>query len=661
MGIRLRDRLLEHYGSEESALEAIQKGDVADLLKVISERQAVSLAQFACGMTYGVSPADFLATEEAFQIYQRLISRISRYAHTEYARRKVMIFFPTANRDLLMEWRRLADSAIRNAQALEGSGIGSLLTKVRPLKKRSSERVRNRAVVVSSTADLEKMKARGLDRLIDLHLVEDIRELKDIVTGYDHVCVLGDGLDFPMAEIEHADSVSDWYLVPEAVLCFYTDNLDVLEPAIKAAMLLESSAIIRFDGLVELDKLIRRLDDCDDPETRRLSSIIERLESSTEEALSWANSELARRIRSSSITLDGGDVLQALSRGSGVREIFESRMKETFSEVLVEAKGQAASNLDLTELESTYLDDVFPSEVQYPLDIDRQSLIQFLFELRRKLEARRLLSRRELARELSDKKEIFERIVSELLEFDVSYMLGSFGRTEGLFMPGFVEETALWFEDGKNLFIEDAEPVSYSVGETGLTEHSERVVILSGVNSGGKTSLIELIAEIVILAHMGMPVPAISCNFCIFEEMYYFGKSKGTLSAGAFESAMRKFSMVETDKKKLVLADELEAITEPGASAKIIGCMLDELNRRDSVSVFVSHLAEEIVRFVETPVRVDGIEAEGLDSNNNLIVRRSPRYNYLAKSTPELILDRLVRTTEGSEQEFYKRLLGKFE
>ncbi len=63
---------------------------------------------------------------------------------------------------------------------------------------------------------------------------------------------------------------------------------------------------------------------------------------------------------------------------------------------------------------------------------------------------------------------------------------------------------------------------------------------------------------------------------------------------------------------------------------------------------------------METPVRVDGIEAEGLDENNNLRVCRSPRYNYLAKSTPELILDRLVRSTKGPEREFYARLLAKF-
>jgi dsDNA-specific endonuclease/ATPase MutS2 len=227
-------------------------------------------------------------------------------------------------------------------------------------------------------------------------------------------------------------------------------------------------------------------------------------------------------------------------------------------------------------------------------------------------------------------------------------------------MPEIVDEPSLCFSNGINLNLEKAEPVSYALGRTGSSEFQERTVLLSGVNSGGKTTLLDLLAQIVILAHMGMPVPAQNCKLCIYEELYYFSKSRGTLSAGAFETAMRKFALVENSLRKIVLADELEAITEPGASARIIACMLDELNRLGSVAVFVSHLAEEVKRFAETPVRVDGIEASGLDGDNNLIVRRTPRFNYLARSTPELILDRLVRTTSGPEKEFYSRLLAKF-
>jgi dsDNA-specific endonuclease/ATPase MutS2 len=58
---------------------------------------------------------------------------------------------------------------------------------------------------------------------------------------------------------------------------------------------------------------------------------------------------------------------------------------------------------------------------------------------------------------------------------------------------------------------------------------------------------------------------------------------------------------------------------------------------------------------------VDGIEAKGLDNELNLIVDRNPVYNHIAKSTPELIVERLFRSGGEVEREFYSRLKNKFE
>lgn len=62
----------------------------------------------------------------------------------------------------------------------------------------------------------------------------------------------------------------------------------------------------------------------------------------------------------------------------------------------------------------------------------------------------------------------------------------------------------------------------------------------------------------------------------------------------------------------------------------------------------------------ECNIRVDGIEAEGLDAELNLVVDRNPRYNYIARSTPELIVERLARRTEGNQKIFYEKLRNKF-
>jgi hypothetical protein len=656
VGSRIRERLLEQYGDEEKALQAVLNADVAGLCRALSERQALLLVQYAKGLEYAVTPEQFLATDEATRIQQTLISHLASYAHTEYARLKIGTLFASSSAQLLAENRKIARAAALAAEKMKGQGMEELLKKIRPLREKAAARVRERAVAATSAEAFQRLKARGLDRLIDLHLAESPAELMDLARSYSHVCLVGEEMEGP-TEVELAESLDEWYLVPEAVLGFYVDNLECLRAAAQAARKLQDAGVIGFAGWESLQKLLAKLNESEDHEGERLERMAARLGVCVGEAATWANEELKSKIEKSSLTLGGTDLLLVMSRGEGVRELLEVQMKSVFAQVLKEAKARAASELELQGAEAVWLDEIFLAEVCYPLELDRQALRSFEQELRSRREGRGLKARRENARGLQDKRNEAAALVHSLMEFDYAYALGQFALAENLTFPEIAEAPCLSFAEGRHLFLDRPDPVSYSLGSA---DHAEKVALLSGVNSGGKTTLLDLISQIVILAHMGLPVPARACRLSLFEEFYYFSKSRGTLSAGAFETAMKKFAVVENEKRKLVLADELEAITEPGASARIIACMLDELNRRGCVAVFVSHLAEDVRRFVETPVRVDGIEAEGLDENNNLRVCRSPRYNYLAKSTPELILDRLVRSTKGPEREFYARLLAKF-
>ena len=637
-------------------MQAILNADVAGLCMALSERQALLLVQHARGLRYGVTPEQFLATDEAARVQQTLISRLAGYAYTEYARQKIGTLFASSCAQLLAENRKTALDAQKAAEKMQGQGLEELLKKIRPLREKAAARIRERAVAATSAEAFSRLKARGLDSLIDLHFAQSPAELMDLANSYSHVSLVGEEMEGP-EETELAESLEEWYLVPEAVLGFYKDNLECLLAAAQAAGRLQDAGVAGFAGWESLNKLLTRLNESGDQEGERLERLAARLGGCVNEAASWANLELKSKIEKSSLTLGGTDLLLVMSRGEGVRELLEVQMKSVFAEVLREAKARAASELELQGAEAVWLDEIFSAEVSYPLELDRQALRSFEQELRSRREGRGLKARRENARGLQDKRDEATALVHALMEFDFTYALGRFALQENLAFPEITEEACLSFAEGRHLFLDRPDPVSYSLGEK---EHPEKVALLSGVNSGGKTSLLDLVAQIVILAHMGLPVPARECRLSLFEEMYYFSKSRGTLSAGAFETAMKKFAVVENEKRKIVLADELEAITEPGASARIIACMLDELNRRGCVAVFVSHLAEDVRRYVETPVRVDGIEAEGLDENNNLRVCRSPRYNYLAKSTPELILDRLVRSTKGPERDFYARLLAKF-
>ena len=77
--------------------------------------------------------------------------------------------------------------------------------------------------------------------------------------------------------------------------------------------------------------------------------------------------------------------------------------------------------------------------------------------------------------------------------------------------------------------------------------------------------------------------------------------------------------------------------------------------------VLVTHLAPAILaEMPDKDVRIDGIEAQGLDENMELIVDRTPKRNYLARSTPELIVKRLIERSDGDSKSIFKDILKMF-
>jgi dsDNA-specific endonuclease/ATPase MutS2 len=255
-------------------------------------------------------------------------------------------------------------------------------------------------------------------------------------------------------------------------------------------------------------------------------------------------------------------------------------------------------------------------------------------------------------------------------------MIGKFTKANNLVLPKLIEGegTGFWFDEARNMFLTQqeirglikVEPVSYAVGKIGQTTNrvkGERIILLSGANSGGKTTLIIAIAIIVILSQMGLPVPCKSAKIGGFKELHYYKKASGHMNAGAFESTLKTLSqMIMSPNSRLVLADEMESISEPGASARVIAAFLDLLGQSsDSVGIFVTHLAQEISKYCKEDLRIDGIEAKGLSNELELIVDRTPKYYKYAKSTPELIVQRLQKISKGSEKDIYSYILKAFE
>lgn len=678
IGEKTASRLIEHFGSEKQAIDAIVNQDIAAISEIegMTEKSAISLVLEAIAENDGSSARDFLKTGEAYDFYERLMGLIKESAHTDHARNKLSFYFPYPSimKDRILHNQKENLSIIEIAEKLNENEISLLLSKIKPLKTNYTiPIIRERVIIVTNTQDFEA--ARKFP--VSVQLVSDKREIADVARGYSYVILGTDlaGIDLPdEIDVDFLDikKANTWQVAPEKELSFFTKNLDSITCAIGIFRIIRQHAPdfsrnIRSEDVENLSSGIMGLS-CEndiksglDNEIDRCGSIIDRLKETVAKSQQKANMDFRALIEKSSITVKGFDLLTAMD--GGISRLLEKEIREKYNTVTSHAMRSIVADLGLNPIEAQYVNNFFDEEVSHPIKVNPRGVEGLKNHLLRSMALRKIVILRNNAKALSNFKETASMLVRDVLDFDVKYTIACFSKKYALNMPLLQVDNGIGIEGGKNLFLPNAVPIDYTVGKSSMNSgigklKDSHVVLLSGVNSGGKTSTLDLLAQISILAHMGFPVPARKCELGLVEELYYFGKSKGTMDAGAFESTIKDFSAVANRKTKIVLTDEMESITEPGASAKIISGILEEIEENNGLGVFVSHLAESILKNTTHQIRIDGIEAKGLDEDLNLIVDRNPRYNYLARSTPELIVERLARKNEKIE--FYGKLLKKF-
>ncbi len=401
---------------------------------------------------------------------------------------------------------------------------------------------------------------------------------------------------------------------------------------------------------------------------RKLDDVMERQEAidSIEELVAEKERELNERISEKlerfSLILSGKELLGFLDelKARNYEAIFRhfGGIEGDILDLINGAERELGERLGVTV-------ELFSRGELYPVSVPPERVEMLREELERELKVELYLRSREILGEVMPLLQRLKEELSTVHELDFLQAAKEF--TGGFTFPG-IHGGGITFINGRHLFIENPQPVSYVVGKMPEGFYApgsevikdERIVILTGANSGGKTSLLELTAQIAILAHMGFPVPAEKAWIEPLDELFFFRKKRSAYGAGAFETALGAFvRALRTDGRKLILIDEFEAITEPGAAVRIIGELLKVAHERGFYVVIVSHLGEDLK--AELPfARVDGIEAQGLDGSLNLIVNRQPIFGKPGRSTPELIVERLARKKRGKEREIFERVLRAF-
>ena len=632
VGAGLARKLTDHFGTEDKVLQLLADGQTEVIAEVegVSQKRADSLARSFNGME------DFLATPESIRLHKELVASIANHAVNASTRSRIRSLMPVKD---IESRREIIAQAMECDFIIEGLRI-------------PSEVDGNYDRVVVSKNPIDQLK-----RFCRVLTPSEQETWKDYKVFKSVTWVGPEGpAQTPEGWLVLPEGASVDMILPEKCVGWFEHNRESLE---LLTNLPEGQGFYSHFNQIRMPQLRELLDEmANEADAEAIADVRDKLWPLAKELEKRIHDEVDEAMQNVKLDLSGSDMLEALADAASLQRKLAQQTSDAIEQAIESATDELANLLSDVGVRCPRT--IFKSE--WPTKVDRTTLDGIdsqLEELWKTTQSDRLIS---LARRLAPLKSKCESSLRKLIELDQWLTIGRWAKSVNAVMPE-ISKHGIALKEGRHLLIDGVpDPVDYGLGNCADAEDRQSIALLTGANSGGKTTMLELLAHCTILAHMGLPVPAKSAKVGRIESLHVLAKAGGTQSAGALEQTLLQLAeVVSNDNSKLILADELEAITEPGAGARIIAGMLEAAeSHAGTCMLLVTHLAPSIIEAAGKEMRTDGIEARGLDENLELIVDRTPRRNHLARSTPELIVRRLVERSQGDARNVFNSILGRF-
>lgn len=163
----------------------------------------------------------------------------------------------------------------------------------------------------------------------------------------------------------------------------------------------------------------------------------------------------------------------------------------------------------------------------------------------------------------------------------------------GLARNGFVAEVddnlPISIVSARHPFIDPAEVVANTIEIT----PPNRILLITGPNTGGKTVSVKIIGLFTLMAYSGIPVLASQATFPVFDKVFAdIGDDQSIVqSLSTFSSHLSKIAQIleESTSNSLVLLDELGSGTDPDEGESLAIAILDYLKEKQCVVVATTH------------------------------------------------------------------------
>jgi len=625
-------QFMNHYLND-----AVEFPDLDTLSSIlgIKRAEAEKIVKRANESSAGYKVRDVFCTKETREVEKEILQILASYTTTKNGRDMVLTLTPSRDSaELQRRFRDVEESA--KMQVLLGDAKIARMREIISDVELAKTSFGKAPLVVSRGTGIGAEIKRIYGEFVHVDIVNSTDKAKELLQKNDNILLVSEEeVEEPGIVNITIDSMSD----PCEIYPEFVANSFIAKKNLIGAII---NLLREFDVLKDTH-LFKDIQ-VDDLET--VLAVIEKVESVRSRGETNFDDVIYRR--EEELNKEANRIMRS---GGGVDEF-----KGYLEEILVSMADELLlPNKDRNVLwESAYAN----LERGLPFEFSRETIAQLRHQYDRKLGERRYYTLREYAKQLERHREAVSHAIKLLFHFDFMLAVLRFSRDFQLNIPTICED-GFGVITGRNLFLVSEElsgsekvvPVSYSIGQADLGIFGATplpVAILTGANSGGKTCLLIMLASSIILTELGLPVPAERAEIPLMP--LYFYRRKMIKKTGSFEYSMRALSRIfMREGPKVVLIDELEALTEPGAMGRIMASILNNMPK-DTLAVVITHLIHEILPHISmAKVRVDGIESEGLDATGNIIVDRQPMFNHIGSSTPELVIKKLLGKVRKEE------------
>lgn len=248
-----------------------------------------------------------------------------------------------------------------------------------------------------------------------------------------------------------------------------------------------------------------------------------------------------------------------------------------------------------------------------------------LRELEREEEEERLKILRKLSKQVKEKAQILQRVRDKIALFDFSFAKGRLALRLQAYRPHLNREGILRLKNARHPLLNPRIAVPVSLELT----PEKRVLIITGPNTGGKTTTLKMVGLLSYMSQCGLFIPAdeestLPAFETILADIGDEQSIEQSLSTFSSHITQLKRILENLNGLSLVLLDELGAGTDPAEGAALARAIVEYLAEKENTRLLIAtHLAElKLLPFANPHIRGASFEFDpiSLQPTFNLVM-----------------------------------------